>query len=344
MNNPKVVFAAVIGVVFCFAGYNLWSYFKEQQAIQMEEDRVAEERRIQREQDRAARKAAEEQERRDLEARAIAQAEERKRQEETDRLAREAAKEAQRKEDERQKAEREAAKLERRITKARTLERVEEVPQELIDKLNGLSRRYITDHPDEFLTQTLDGDSFGPRTNFERLIQEDTNSLMLFAAVTPDTDLLQALLDIGMEVNAQNKAGFTPLMFAAAYSTPEAVKFLVGQGADIHAKAYMGDLTSLHVAALLNPNPDVIDALKAAGADFEASTENDMTALLVACSENQNLEVAERLAQLGADLTTYAPDGLTAKGICESRIRGEGSSYRRITDEVNERIIKTLTP
>ena len=55
MKNPKLIFAIVLSVVFCFAGYNLWSYFKEQQAIQIEEDRLAEEWRIQREQERQAR-------------------------------------------------------------------------------------------------------------------------------------------------------------------------------------------------------------------------------------------------------------------------------------------------
>ena len=344
MKNPKLIFAIVLGVVFCFAGYNLWSYFKEQQAIQIEEDRLAEERRVQREQERQARIAAEEEERRQREAEAEARRLEEERLAEERRLAREAEEEARRQEAERLRAEQEAARLAERIARARTLERIEEVPQELIDQMNGLSRRYIADHPDEFLTQTFDGRTFGPRTNFEKLIQGGTNTLMLFAAITPDTDLLQALLDIGMDVNAQNEAGYTPLMFAAAYNTPEVVSFLVGQGANIEAKAYVQDLTPLHVAALFNPNPDVINTLVDAGADLEAVTENPMTPLLLACSDNQNLEVAERLAELGADIEAYSPDGITAKGLCEQRIRGEGDRYIKITDEVNERIITRLTP
>jgi len=153
---------------------------------------------------------------------------------------------------------------------------------------------------------------------------------------------LEALIGIGMDINRANEAGYTPLMFAAAYNTPEVVGFLVGQGADISAQAYIQDLTPLHVAALFNPNPDVINALVDAGADLEAVTENPMTPLLLACSDNQNLEVAERLAELGADTSAYSPDGLTAKGLCEQRIRGEGDRYIKITDEVNERILSRL--
>ena len=52
MKNPKFVFAAVLAVVFCFAGYNVWSYFKEQQAVQAAEDLRTEQRRVERDAER----------------------------------------------------------------------------------------------------------------------------------------------------------------------------------------------------------------------------------------------------------------------------------------------------
>lgn len=339
MKNPKIIFAAILGVVVCFAGYNLWSYFKEQQVIQAEEDRLAAERRVQREQERAAKALAEENERRQREQEAEARFLEEKRLAEEARLAREAEAEAQRLEAERLRAEKNAAQRAARVARARTHERIEDVPQEVIERVNGLSSRYIADHPEEFLTQTMDGDTFGPRTNFERLVQENTNILMLFAAVTPDTDLLQALLDIGMDVNSQNKAGYTPLMFAAAYSTPDAVQFLIDQGADLTAKAYIQDMNTLHIAALYNPNPDVIDVLVAAGLPLEQKVEADYTALLIAASSNQNFEVAERLAHLGADTSVYDPDGKTVAGVLEERVRGEGDRFIQISKEETARIV-----
>ena len=45
MENRKWIFVGIISLVFVFAGYNLYSYFTEQQAIQIEEDRLAQERR-----------------------------------------------------------------------------------------------------------------------------------------------------------------------------------------------------------------------------------------------------------------------------------------------------------
>jgi hypothetical protein len=55
MDNRKWIFAGLIGLVFVFAGYNLYSYFSQQQAIQIEEDRLAQERRAECERDRAER-------------------------------------------------------------------------------------------------------------------------------------------------------------------------------------------------------------------------------------------------------------------------------------------------
>jgi hypothetical protein len=342
MTNRKWIFAGLIGLVFVFAGYNLYSYFKEQQAIQLEEDRLAEERRVQREAERQAAIAAEEAERAAREAEAEAQRLEEERLAEERRLAREAEREAERLEAERQQAEREAARLAERVARARTRERIEEVPQELIEQIGGLSSRYITDNPGEFLTQRFDGNTFGPNTNFERLIRGETDSLMLVSAISSNANQIAALIEIGLDVNGANAAGFTPLMFAAAYNTPEMVETLIAQGADLDARAYVQDFTPLHVAAMFNPNPDVIDVLVKAGADLEATTENPMTPLLLACTDNPNLEVAERLASLGADTTAYSPDGITAHGLCSARVRGEGDRYVRISDEVDARILAAL--
>ena len=57
MTNRKWIFVAVIGVVFLFAGYILYSYFQEQAAIAAQEDRQAEERRIERDRVAAEREA-----------------------------------------------------------------------------------------------------------------------------------------------------------------------------------------------------------------------------------------------------------------------------------------------
>lgn len=351
MKNPKLIFAAVIGVVFCFAGYNLWSYFKEQQAIQIEEDMLAEERRVARAaekrrkaEERAAKEAEEaaasEQERLAQEER---EAEETRQLEEA-RIAADAATEAKRAAAEKEKANREAARIAERTREARTLTTIREIQNDIMVQLSQLSPRYITDKPEEFLTQTFGPRQLGTRSRSQRLVYDGTNPLMLYAAIDQNQSILEALLGIGMNINAANEAGFTPLMFAAAYAYPETVEYLIGQGADVSAQAYKMDLNALHLAALLNPDPDVIDVLLDAGFSIEGPTSNGYTPLVLAASDNPNFEVAERLAALGADRSAYDEKGRTAKALIEDRINGNGDVYVKISNEVNERVLDRLTP
>ncbi|MFK5979465.1 MAG: ankyrin repeat domain-containing protein [Rhizobiaceae bacterium] len=349
MKNKKVMFAAIVGIVFLFAGYNLYSYFKTQQAIQVEEDRVAEERRIERDQERQTREAEAQaqQERAEAERAAERAAEEQRREDEAARReeariaeeARQAVADA-RAEEERLAQEEE--RMQARILKARTLRQIEGIWSDTVEELNSVSPRYITDHPDEFLTQTFTAVNLGAQRSSMKLMVDDSNPLMLYAAISSDIRILQALLDIGIDINAANEKGYTALMFASAYNSPEVIEFLIGQGADISAQAYVMDLNVLHIAALFNPNPDSAEALIHAGLPLEGKTSNDYTALLLAASDNTNLEVVERLAQLGADLGVYDQGGTDAQGIVRNRIQGDGDLYTSVTPEFNERVLMSL--
>ncbi|HBS27232.1 MAG TPA: hypothetical protein DD827_08940 [Gammaproteobacteria bacterium] len=349
MKNKKVIFAAIVGVVFLFAGYNLYSYFKTQQAIQIEEDRVAEVRRIERDQERQAREAEAraQQEREEAERQAEIAAEEQRRAEEAAKReeARIAEEARQAVADAQAEAERiafEEERMQERLLKARTLRQIEGIWSDTVEELNSVSPRHITDHPDEFLTQTFTAANLGAQRDSVKLMVADSNPLMLYAAISPNTRILQALLDIGMDINAANEKGYTPLMFASAYNSPEVIEFLLGQGADISAQAYVMDLNALHIAALFNPNPESAEALVHAGLPLEGKTTNDYTALLLAASDNKNLEVVERLAQLGADLGVYDQKGTDVRGVVLNRIEGDGDLYTIITREFNERVLGAL--
>ena len=343
------MFAAIIGVVFLFAGYNLYSYFKTQQAIQVEEDRVTEERRIERDQVRQAREAEARvlQERQEAELLAERAAEEQRRADETvkreeARIAEEARVVVAQARAEEERLAQAEERMQAKLLKARTLRQIEGIRSETVEELNSVSPRYITDHPDEFLTQTFTGVNLGAQRNLVKLMVDDSNPLMLYAAISANTQILQALLDIGMDINAANEKGYTPLMFASAYNTPEIIEFLIGQGADISEQAYVMDLNALHVAALFNPNPESVEILVNAGLPLEGKTTNDYTALLLAASDNTNLEMAERLAQLGADLGVYDQSGTDARGIVRNRIEGDGDRYTLVTPEFNERVLGVL--
>ena len=342
MKSRKTIFAGLLAIVFVFAGYNVYSYFQTQKAIQAEEDRQAEETRQKRiaeaERKEAERLARIEAEKREAEEQRLAREaaeEERQRQAEAERLAREAEAEAQRQA-------KEAARIQERTLKARSLKHIEGLPDETISKLRQLSAAYIRSNPDEFRSRSFSAEQMGASRQFVKLMGQGTTPLMLYAAISDDLDVLQALLDVGNDLNAQNQQGYTALMFAAAYSSPEVIDFLIGQGADTSITAHVLSLNALHIGSLFNPHPASIRSLVQAGLPLEGKSENDYTALLLAASDNPNLEVAEELAKLGADTSFTDPEGRTAHRLVQLRIDGEGDRYVKISDAVDERVLEAL--
>lgn len=347
MSRQKLIFAAVVGVVFLFAGYNLYSYFGNQAALQAERERVALEERaaqerqreiIQAERERreAEAREAEERERREA-AELEARRQEERRQREAARAAADlAAQEEARRDDE--------ARLEELVARAREVQSIEDFNEEVIETVRAMSPRYIRDNPEEFQeVYRRQAGEFSSGFAGERFMYQDgSTSLMIFAAISRNTDALQALLDVGVDINATNEQGFTALMFAAAYNRPEIVAFLLSKGADVGAQAYDRDLNALHIAALRNPHPDVVEALVRAGMPLEARITTGETAILLAASENSNLEVAERLGNLGADTSVYNDRGQPVRAIAERRTGGAFPLLTPITPEVHARILEAL--
>jgi len=343
VNDRKWIFIAVIGVVFLFAGYNLYSYFQNQAAVAVEEERIAAERNIEREQQATAREEAriEEQTRLDAEQAAQDAAQEQRVAEEN--RAREEAILAEEAENQERTRNADEDQLQRALARAREIRSYEGIRYQDIDKLLLMSPRYIFDHTDEFLSPRFSAADFGnPPSSSTMVLFEDSTTLMLYAAISQDTSILQALIDIGLDVNAANKMGVTPLMFAAAYSSPEVVDFLIGKGAKIETISYIKDLNALHFAALLNPNPETTEALIHAGSKLESTTSTGETAALLAASENRNMEVVERLAKLGADTGVYDANGVDVLRIVEARFNGDLEPFVSISPEYQEQVLEAL--
>jgi len=346
MKNPKPIFAVILALIFCFAGFNLWNYFQGQQANQQIKDREAHELSLakqdarlaeieaQKERDRLVAEARIKKERLASEARA--KREEAKKQDQADAEAKRAAWTA-------KAQEHKNAELRKRIEEARSPRTIEGIDPDIIEQLRDVSARYIRENPKELLSQQFDNDSFNNR-RYSRLMGENTNTLMLYAAISPDTDHIQALLDIGMEINTENDRGVTPLMFASAYNTAEVVEFILQRGAKLDVRSgRISDMNALHAAALFNPKPDVVETLIKAGLPVDVKTEDDLTPLLLAATKNRNLEVVERLVKLGADKEAYDEDGRTALVTLKSRRDGNGEGYYRISDEIDQRVLNILT-
>jgi flagellar biosynthesis GTPase FlhF len=350
MKNPKFIFAAVLAVVFCFAGYNVWSYFKEQQVIQAEEDLRLQQRQADRDAERlrksqeleAQRLADEQAQERDHLAEETRKAEEAQQRQEA-KIKAEAEAEVRRNEKAAAQAAQSAERLADKTRKARTITHVPEIRREILIEIAKLSPRYIQDKPEEFRGVTYSARDLNSRSDQRFMVYDGMNAMMLFSIIDQDRKLLKALLDIGMDVNAANEGGFTPLMFAAAYAYPETARFLIEQGADINAQAYVMDLNALHMAALKNPDPKMVEVFLDAGMSLESPVQNGYTPLLLAASDNSNIEVVEVLIDRGANIEVYDNKGKSAKSVVQEKINA-ADNYRFISDEVNARILEKLEP
>lgn len=354
MNKRIVIIASLVGVVFLFAGYNLYSYFKEQAAIAALEEQLEQERRLERERKAAERVAAEKAEieriaaeRKAIEERKAAEAAAREAEKEQKRLEAEAKAKLEREEREAAKKAAEAARLAERIQKARSISQIEDFSPEMLTKIRTLSPRYLEANPEEALEViSIDANTrvyptaWGKRT----LIVDQTTTLMILSSVSHNPDIIDTTIALGADLNAQNKMGYTALMFAAAYNSPEMVQHLLDVGADPLTASFNQDLNALHLAAAMNPNPDVVEVLVRAGVPIEGKTLTDLTPLLLASEGNRNLEVPARLADLGADTGAFDPDGKTPLGLLEERIYGDGKDYATISDGMDEEILQQLQP
>ena len=117
------------------------------------------------------------------------------------------------------------------------------------------------------------------------------------AAAAQDAKAVRALLDEGADVHARRADGATALLWAAHWDDRETVGLLLRAGADVNTADDHG-VTPLHRAAE-NASPAMIDALLAAGADANASQTSGLTPVMTA-ARTGNVQVVRRLLAGGA--------------------------------------------
>ncbi len=106
---------------------------------------------------------------------------------------------------------------------------------------------------------------------------KDSLTALHLAAKRGDAQLLQALLNAGANIAAQDINGQTPLHLAADTGYTESVLILLTANADASAQDKNGK-SPLHLA-LVNDNIQSVDALLAAGANIDAQDINGQTPL-----------------------------------------------------------------
>ena len=120
------------------------------------------------------------------------------------------------------------------------------------------------------------------------------------AAIVGDSEIVQALLDWKLDINAKYAVGWTPLCSALLDRPPnyfEVLQLLLDHGADPNARTTDGS-TPLHLASSYGTVEDLRLLLKY-GADVEAVNDEGKTAFQVA-SEKGRDEIAEFLSAYGA--------------------------------------------
>ena len=109
-------------------------------------------------------------------------------------------------------------------------------------------------------------------------------------------------------VNTKDQRGSTPLMYAAAFGSLDAIKVLLSAGADINAK------NAFDATALLWSANDLakVRLLVSNGADVNARSKQGRTPLLVAASQDGASEIVKFLLDKGADVSARDGAGSTA--------------------------------
>jgi ankyrin repeat protein len=140
-------------------------------------------------------------------------------------------------------------------------------------------------------------------------------SALKAAAFGNDTETVRLLLDAGLDPNAADLPGLTPLMMAAGWNgNLEAVKLLLAKGANVNAvsrpvmglptriaPSKFGDLTALLMSTPFGP-PELIKTLLDAGANVNGKDVRGMTPLMLAlANDHQDPAVIRLLLSQGAD-------------------------------------------
>lgn len=110
------------------------------------------------------------------------------------------------------------------------------------------------------------------------------------------------------DVNVKDQRETTPLMYAAAYGSMDAMKLLLDAGADVNAKNAFAATALLWCANDLGK----VRLLVAKGADVNARSKQAQTPLLVAAAHDGASEIVKLLLEKGADAAARGPLNSTA--------------------------------
>ncbi|MDG2220902.1 MAG: ankyrin repeat domain-containing protein [Rubripirellula sp.] len=126
---------------------------------------------------------------------------------------------------------------------------------------------------------------------------------LIYAAYYSSPQAVQSLLRAGADPNVADQDGLTPLMFAI--SDFEKVRMLIRHGAKVDAETKLGRRAILMAAAHAG-NTKVVLALMRAGADLHYADRRDWTAISLAARTGDYALMSEILARLDQTISDYS--------------------------------------
>jgi hypothetical protein len=140
---------------------------------------------------------------------------------------------------------------------------------------------------------------FGVFSPIAAVACQDWNTIEFFDVATPEQ--IYSCIESGMDVNARDGEGITPLHYASAYNeNSEIVLILIDLGALVNARDLEG-FTPLHAAAAFNDNLEVLLVLISEGADINAQAQQAYTPLHAAAEWSDNPDIIVSLLRAGAN-------------------------------------------
>jgi ankyrin repeat protein len=144
-----------------------------------------------------------------------------------------------------------------------------------------------------------------------------------------------------LDVNVKDQRESTPLMYAAAYGSLDAMQLLIGAGADVNAK------NAFAVTPLLWCTNDVskVRLLVDKGADVNARSKQSMTPLLIAALHDGASPVVKLLLEKGANLSVRG--SLNTTPLLSATGANDAASVRLLLEkgaDVNARDLTGQTP
>jgi ankyrin repeat protein len=171
-------------------------------------------------------------------------------------------------------------------------------------------------------------------------MNENGDSLLVFAALGNSVSIIKKLLEAGADVNAQISGDYGSALAAAAEQGNEViVRLLLEAGADINAQI-SGSYGSALAAAAVRGDEETVRLLLEAGADVNAEMSGHYGSVLAAAAVEGNEAAVRLLLEAGADVNAQISDDY-GSALAAAAVRGNVTAVKLLLEagaDVNAQI------